>query len=121
MEELKKFADWINENCYMNGCRLQVYGTLRIDIATYYMEKQAKNNESLHLVSCCDEKIKVGQVWKEHSYGSQGKIVILKIENDDVHFSSLDGASVCELVQVWKKNRITALFSLRDDMYINIK
>jgi len=84
-------------------------------VAEYEKQLELQN------VSCCDEKIKVGQVWKRHDYGNQGKIVILKIDNDNVHFSSLDGASVCELVQVWKKNRITALFSLRDDMYINIK
>ena len=51
MDELQKFENWINENCYMNGGRLQVYGTIRGDVATYYKENQAKNNEVLDLVS----------------------------------------------------------------------
>jgi len=86
-----------------------------------YLNDLAKNNESLQNVSCCDEKIKVGQVWKRHDYGNQGKIVILKIDNDNIHFSSLSGSNVCELVQIWTKNEITGLFSLKDDMYVNIK
>ena len=53
MDELQKFENWINENCYMNGGRLQVYGTIRGDVATYYKENQAKNNEVLDLVSGC--------------------------------------------------------------------
>ena len=50
MDELQKFENWINENCYMNGGRLQVYGTIRRDVATYYKENQAKNNEVLDIV-----------------------------------------------------------------------
>jgi len=87
MEELKKFADWINENCYMNGCRLQVYGTLRRDIATYYMEKQAKNNESLHLVSESDIK-DVTEKWVKSMLHSD------EIKEDDCRYNFNHGVRI---------------------------
>ena len=42
------FEKWVNENCYMNGGRLKVYGKLRADAGQYYLEQLNKLSNEKH-------------------------------------------------------------------------